>query len=302
MFTVKAKMCTTGVLLGITALLVILSACSQEAERRDKMQVVVTIPPLAEFVERIGGDRVHVSIMVSAGASPHSYEPTPGQLTDVANAKIYVKVGTPIEFEIVWLDKLLATNSRIAVCNASEGIDLITVEDVHEHTPVIGHGHTNDPHVWVSPENASIMVANIYQTMVAVDQKNTAYYAANKDAYLRTLDSLDEDIRRILGLKKQKKFLVYHPAWSYFARAYGIEQIAIEVEGKEPTARVLQAIITQARESGTNVIFASPQFNMKNAHVIAREINGTVILIDPLAKDYVANMRTIVQTLAQTME
>jgi len=285
-----------------TTLLLIIMACSQREERHDQMLVVVTIPPLAEFVEKIGGDKVHVSIMVPAGASPHSYEPTPGQLTDVANAKLYVKVGTPIEFEIVWLDKLLATNSGITVCNASQGIDLIGAGNGHDQTRTAGHGHTNDPHVWVSPGNARIMVATICQSMITVDPKNRPHYEMNRDSYLHVLDSLDRDIRKMFGVKNQKTFLVYHPAWSYFAHAYGIDQITIEVEGKEPTAQVLQAIIGQARERGIRVIFASPQFNTKSAEVIAREIKGAVILIDPLAQDYVANMRKIVHILAETME
>ncbi len=279
-----------------------LIVCSQPEDRHDRMRVVVTIPPLAEFVEKIGGEKVEISIMVPPGASPHSYEPTPGQLADVAKASVYVMVGTPIEFEIVWLDKLLATNSQITVCNASQGIDLIPVRDAHDHTSVIGHGHTNDPHVWVSPQNAMTMVTNICQTMITVDEKNRTYYEGNRDRYLVILDSLDTDIRRTLAQKQQKAFLVYHPAWSYFARTYGIEQIAIEVEGKEPTARVLQAIINQAREHRTDVIFASPQFNTKNVQLIAREIDGTVILIDPLARDYVSNIEKIAQVLADTME
>ncbi len=285
-----------------TVSLYVLIACSPPEEKHDRMRVVVSIPPLAEFVEKIGGEKVDVSIMVPSGASPHSYEPTPGQLTNVANAHVYVKVGTPIEFEIVWLDKLLDTNSKITVCNASQGIDLIPVRDIHEHSSVIGHGHTNDPHVWVSPQNAKTMVTNICQTMITVDEQHRTYYEKNRDRYLLILDSLDTDIRRTLVQKEQKTFLVYHPAWSYFARAYGIEQIAIEVEGKEPTAKVLQAIINQAQEHRTNVIFASPQFNTKSAQLIAREIEGTVILIDPLAKDYVTNIGKIAQMLADTME
>ena len=299
---IKSKPGTGAARKIMIAMLLLVIACSQPKEHQDKMRVVVTIPPLAEFVEKIGGSKVQVSIMVPAGASPHSYEPTPGQLTDVANAKLYVKVGTPVEFELVWLDKLLATNSGITVCNASEGIDLIDAGNGHEKTHTTGHGHTNDPHVWVAPGNAMIMVNNICRSMITVDPQNKQSYEMNRDSYLLVLDSLDRDITTILGTKKQRKFLVYHPAWSYFAHAYGIEQIPIEVEGKEPTAQVLQAIIVQARDRGIKVIFASPQFNTKSAEVIAREMNGTVILIDPLARDYVVNMRRILQILAATME
>ncbi|MGB3340318.1 MAG: zinc ABC transporter substrate-binding protein [bacterium] len=249
---------------------------------------MVSILPLAEFTEKIGGDRVLVSVMIPAGTTPHSYEPTPAQLTDLSTAHIYVKVGTPIEFEIAWLDKIMSVNKNMFLCNASQNLAL--------PEPDI------DPHVWLSPLNAQIMIENIYNTLIEIDTKSKALYYRNKQKYIEELSELNERIKNLLSDKKNRKFLVYHPAWGYFANAYDLEQISIETGGKEPTAKGILSIIEQAKRENIHVVFASPQFTTKNAQVIAREIQGTVILIDPLEKNYISNLTDIAEQLSQIME
>lgn len=273
--------------------LVFCLVCSQRTDLPKKVRVVVSIPPLAEFVERVGGDKITVSVMVPSGASPHSYEPTPGQLIDVGRAAMYVKVGAPIEFELVWLDKVLAVNRGIFVVDASSGIALRGMS-LHEKGV--------DPHIWLSPKNAAVMVENIYNGLVSVDPDNRQYYKQNKDTYLKQLDSLDHLIRQLLRDKKERKFMVYHPAWSYLAEDYALEQIPIEAEGKEPTAKDIQRIIEQARLYAIKVIFVSPQFNTKNAEVIAREIKGRVVTIDPLARDYSVTIGKVAEVFSETLE
>jgi len=274
-------------------LLVFCAACSQKTDQSEKVSVVVSILPLAEFVERIGGDKIAVSVMVPSGASPHSYEPTPSQLVEVSKAQMYVKVGSPIEFELAWLDKILAMNREIAVTDASSGISLrgMSLRDKEF-----------DPHVWLSPKNAVVMAKNIYNGLISVDPDNRRYYKQNKEIYINELDSLDHLIRQLLRDKKERKFMVYHPAWSYFAEDYELVQIPIEVEGKEPTAKDIQRIIEQARTYAIKVIFVSPQFNAKSAEVIAREIKGRVVMIDPLARDYSATIGKVAEVLSETME
>jgi len=274
-------------------LLVFCVACSQRTDTSKKERVVVSIPPLAEFVEKIGGDKVVVSVMVPSGASPHSYEPTPSQLGEVSKAKMYVKVGSPIEFELVWLDKILEMNREIAVTDASSGI-LLRGVSLHEKGL--------DPHVWLSPKNAAVMLENIYNGLISVDPDNRQYYKQNKEIYLNELDSLDHFIRQLLRDKKERRFMVYHPAWSYFAEDYDLEQIPIEAEGKEPTAKDIQRIIEQARTYAIKVIFVSPQFNTKSAEVIAREIKGRVVMIDPLARDYGTTIGKVAAALSETLE
>ncbi len=300
-----------GSLLLIYSLVLFIAGCSQQEERTDKIHVVVSIMPLAEFVEKIGGDRVTVSVMVPPGASPHTHEPTPGQLVKVSRADMYVKVGSPVEFELVWLDRIISMNKNMLVNDASFNIELVKVgcryvdsEGLHKHEAHTQEQHNRgyDPHIWLSPKNAKIMVRNIYNGFISIDPNNKNYYIANKEEYLNLLSSLDHDIEQILQEKSIREFMVYHPAWSYFAKDYNLAQIPVETEGKEPTAHGMERLIKHAKERNIKIIFASPQFNMKSAEVIAREINGLVVLIDPLEKEYIANMRKISKALAEVME
>ena len=286
-----------SVVISLIFLLLATIACG-EKEDTGKLNVVVSIVPLQEFVEKVGGEKVNVMVMVPPGASPHVYEPTPSQLRAVSAADMYVKVGTPVEFEVQWLEKLLAMNRTMHVCDASGGIETITVLHDREHM----HKTPIDPHVWLSPRNARIMVENICAGFVSIDSRHADYYETNRDAYVVRLDSLDRTVIAMLDGKQNRQFLVYHPAWHYFAEAYGLEQVSVEAAGKEPTALSMQHIIENARVHDINVVFVSPQFNTKSAEVIAREIGGRVVYIDPLNKDYVANIETVAKALGESME
>ena len=160
----------------------------------------------------------------------------------------------------------------------------------------------NDPHIWLSPLNARIMVENICSGLIEVDPVNEPYYIQNRDGYLRQLDELDEDISESLEGVESEAFMVLHPAWGYFAQDYGLEQIAIEVEGKEPSAKDIANLIDEALERNIEIVFASPQFNQQSAHTIADGIGGLVVSIDPLAEEYIPNMRMFLGYLAQGLE
>ncbi|NOR16724.1 zinc ABC transporter solute-binding protein [candidate division WOR-3 bacterium] len=283
-------------------ILIFTTGCPQQEKKSNKINVVVSIMPLAEFAEKVGRDKASVSVMVPPGASPHTYEPTPGQLVKLSKAKLYVKVGSPIEFELVWLDKILSANKDIFVVDVSYGIEFMNVVYKHNHEQNEHHYIGDDPHIWLSPKNAKIMVENIYNGFVSIDPDNKEYYLENKRSYLKELDELDLEIEILLADKINRRFMVYHPSWAYFARDYNLEQIPIEKGGKEPTARSIQFLIEQARIQNIRVIFASPQFNTESAEVIAREIKGQVVLIDPLQKDYITNMKKIARVLSEVME
>ena len=280
-------------LLIIFALAASALSCGQE-EASDKIGVVVTLQPQAEFVESIGGEMVKITVMVPPGASPHTYEPTPGQMTEAAKAKMYAKVGSGVEFELAYMDKIAAVNKNMLVIDCSEGIQLITSDDPDE--PGM------DPHIWVSPRNARIMVQNICAGLIQIDPENRAYYEMNRYTYLDKLDELDEEISSKLANVQNRAFIVFHPSWGYFARDYNLEQIAIEVDGKEPSAQDIARIIEEAEQRNIKVIFASPQFNPQSAKVIAKEIDGRVILIDNLARDYIGNLKVVLNELSQAME
>lgn len=286
-------------------LLVIFTGCVEvpqtEKEINKRIGVVVSILPQAEFVEKVGGDKVQVVVMVPPEASPHTYEPTPSQLKEVSKAKMYAKVGSGVEFELAWMDKIISVNKGMLVIDCSKRMELIEGEhdgEPHEHKEEHEH-HGVDPHIWLSPKNAKIMVENIYQGLIQIDPANQEYYARNKEKYLQELDELDNEITQALSGKKNRKIMVYHPAWAYFARDYGLEQIPIEGEGKEPTPQGIANLIKQAKENNITVIFASPQFSTKSAEVVAKEIDGEVVLISPLEKSYLENMRKVADAFAK---
>jgi len=254
-------------------------------DRLEKIRVIVTILPQAEFVEKVGGEKVQISVMVPPGASPHTYEPTPKQLIEASEADIYFQVGSGVDFETAFMDKIVKLNSKMLVVNCSKGIEILD----------------RDPHVWLSPRNAKRMVRNIYDAFVQVDPKNKEYYRRNMELYLKELDKLDREIREILKNATNRCFMIYHPAWGYFAREYNLTQIPVEKEGKEPTVRGLMALIDQARRLKMKVIFVSPQFDRKKAEIIAESIQGRIVFLDPLAKDYVDNLRSVTLKIAQSM-
>jgi zinc transport system substrate-binding protein len=279
-----------------------LSNDSEISNSSQKILVVASVLPQKEFVDAVGGDKVQTVIMVPPGADPHTYEPKASQLQQMANAGMYVQVGSGIEFEISWMDKIKSFNQNMYIMNGSKGINLIkssedehSTEDNSHHDE--GHGHSeSDPHVWVSPLNAMIMVENIYQGLVKTDPKNKEYYLINKENYLKKLRQLDKNITSELSDKKGTKILVYHPSWGYFCQEYGLTQIAIEKEGKDPTPKGMAILINQAKKDNIKVIFISPQYNTRSAEVIASEIGGKVVSIDELAPDYLNNMNHVVQS------
>ena len=271
------------------------AGCNSTPSETGKVGVAVSILPQAEFMERIGGDKVDVTVMVPPGASPHSYEPAPSQLTALSKAAMYAKVGSGVEFELTWMDKLIAQNQDMLVVDCSQGIQLLDMTVGEE-------AGTKDPHIWMSPVNAETMVKNITDGLIKVDPDNQSYYEKNRDDYLAELAQLDTDIRSGLEGVTNRTFMVYHPSFGYFAAEYNLTMLAIEDEGKEPTASGILHLIDEAKSLGIKVIFVEPQFNPQSAEVIANEIGGSVIYIDPLARDYLENLRSMSSELISTLK
>jgi zinc transport system substrate-binding protein len=271
-------------------------SCGEKSSDNDRMGVIVTILPQAEFAKSVGGEKVEVTVMVPPGADPHTYELTPNQMKKVSGAELYAKVGSGVEFELAWLNKITAQNKDMLVVDCSQGINLLqqTGDDEEEEGM--------DPHIWMSPLNVKVMVENICDGLVEIDPENKAYYEANRDAYLQKLTQLDQEIKEGLSGVTNRVFMVYHPAFGYFAKEYDLTMLSIEKEGKEPTAAGLARLIDQAKEHNIKVIFASPQFNPQSAKVIAGQIGGKVILIDPLAEDYIANMQRLLGEMVEAMK
>lgn len=286
--------------------------------------VVVSVLPQAEFVEKVGGDRVKTVVLIPPGASPVTHEPTPRQLREVSEARMYFIVGSGLPFEEVWLDKIEAVNSEMLIVDCSKGIELreLAAHQHYEEEPGELHeeeqleepeGHDGedeheaevheslDPHIWTSPVNSMVMVENIYQGLVEIDPENEAYYAENRDSYLEELDSLDASIRAKLEGREERNFMVFHPSWGYFAAEYELTMIPIEIEGKEPSVQDLANLISDAKEKNVKVIFVQAQFSTRSAEAIAEEIGGEVVPVDPLAKDYVSNMEEVSDIFARNL-
>jgi zinc transport system substrate-binding protein len=247
---------------------------SENASHRIK--VATTIAPLSDFVKAVGGEKVEVIVLVPPGAEPHTFEPTPSMMMDVAKADLYVMNGAGLEF---WMDKLLEANKKMVLLDSSQGIALL-----QERKNEI------DPHVWISLRNAGVQVNNICSGLIEVDSQNRDHYIKNRDAYLETLKALDEELNRTFAGKKNKIFIVHHPAWTYFARDYDLSQVPLMENEKEPGPKYLGEVIDLARKNNITTIFVEPEYNPKAAEVIAREMNTSIVTLDPLAKNYLENM------------
>ena len=219
----------------------------------DPISVATTIAPLAGLISAVGGDRVEIAVMIPPGAEPHTYEPTPSQMMEVANADVYIMNGAGLEF---WMEKVLDVNEKMLTVDSSRGVNLLSEE-----------GEIADPNIWMSIENAAIQVENIGNGLIQADPANENYYIRNKDNFLEELKALDRELNQSFAAKENKTFIVYHPAWSYFARDYDLIQVPIMEEEKEPGPQHLAGLIDLARKDNITTIFVDPQFNPKSAEV-----------------------------------
>jgi len=281
-----------------------------------KTRVAVSIPPQIYFVERIGGDLVDVMCMIPKGASPHIYEPSPMRMKLLSGADMYVRIR--IDFENAWWEKIAAANSRMLAVDSTRGIELLD-ENVHqqiksEHNAGNGgigkdasqggKGIWNDrhnPHIWLSPRMVKRQAENICQGLIKIDSEHRKTYKSNKEDFIRSLNILDNEIRTKLADLKTRHFMVFHPTWSFIAKDYDLEQISIEIEGKEPGAREMVRLAKIAAEKNISVIFLQPQNSRRTADAIARHIGARVKILDPLAADWMKNMRRVADVFAETL-
>ena len=280
----------------ILAILMILSSIALA-----KVNTVVSVVPQKSFVEAIGGDLVNVSVMVTPGSSPHSYEPKPSQMKNINDAQIYFSIG--VEFENAWLHRFASQNKKMKIIDSAKNIKKIEMKDRDhkEEKSHNGHNHEGlDPHIWTSPENIKMIAKNILDSLVAVDGKNRVVYERNYKNFVVQINETDKQIKTILkNIKHGTKFMVFHPAWGYFAHQYGLEQLAIEVEGKEPKPRELSHIMAEAKNEKVRAIFTQPEFSDKSAQIIANNLKIKVIKVSPLNADWSANLINMARAISQ---
>jgi zinc transport system substrate-binding protein len=264
----------------------------------EPLRVFVSVLPQQGFVERIGGEHVRVQAMVQPGHSPATYDPSPRQIAALAEAELYVRTGVP--FERVWMKRIRAANPDMRVLDLREGIETRRLEaHSHDHDhDYAGHGTEQDPHIWTSPLLVRAMSDAIRDALSELDPAHMADYARNQTAFAAELEALDREIRAMLADAPVRRFMVFHPAWGYFADAYGLTQVPIENEGKRPGPRSLNALIEQARREGIRVVLVQPQFDRRAAEQVAEAIGGRVVAMDPLDPDYVENLRRMARLIA----
>ena len=270
----------------------IIASYPLDGDAASKLSVYVSILPQKYFVQQICRELADVQVMVPSGASPATYEPKPRQMAAISKARIYFSIGVP--FESAWLKKIAGTNPAMAVVPTDRDIQKrpMAVDHHHEEQTPPEHG-TLDPHIWLSPPLVMIQARTILEAMQAADPVHRSVYESNFNAFMSQLSDLDTEVRGIFSGRTGRQFMAFHPSWAYFAQAYGLKQVPIEIEGKEPKPAHLRELIEHAREDKIQAVFVQPQFSARSAKLIAGEIGAQVIIADPLAEDWAENLRAV---------
>jgi len=270
-------------------------ACSSP-KTTDKPTIAVTILPQKYFVEKIAGDLVQVNVLVPPGASPELYSLMPSQMTGLSTTLAWLGIGQ-VGFEQGWVDKIRESNPRLEYFDTSKQADWIAgEEEIHgDHV----HMHGIDPHIWSSPNEVKKIATETYNALVQVLPEHKQVFMANLNRFQIEIDSLDADLRQIFEQLPSKKFLIFHPALTYLARDYSLEQVAMELDGKEPSPKHLKELAEMAKNENIKAIFVQKEFNMDNARQMAKEIGGEVIQVDPLSENWDDELRTIAKKIAQ---
>ncbi len=264
-----------------SAIIVAISIATAPDTHAQKIKTFVSILPQACFVERIGGPYVEVGVLVGPGQSPATYEPTPKQMAKLARSRLYFRIGTP--FEKAFIPKISDTYKNLKVIDTRKGIKLRYFKRSRD-------SQAPDPHIWLDPKLVKIQAENICNALVYSDPAHTAEYKGNLQVFQADLDRVDAKIATTLAPLKGSKFYVFHPAFGYFGDSFGLTQVAVEIEGKSPSAKQLVDLIKRAKKDNVKVIFVQPQFAEKNARVVAEAIGGAVVPMNPLARNYLKNL------------
>ncbi|MDO5575489.1 MAG: zinc ABC transporter substrate-binding protein [Fibrobacter sp.] len=298
--------------------------CNKPVTNSDKPVVFVSIQPQKYFVEKIVKDLAQIEVLVPAGSSPHTYEPKPSQMSHLSKASLYFAIG--IELENAWLEKIKKINPNLKIIHTDKNVNKIISQntdiihdknstnsdhDHHEHanhdhdeTADLHHDHHEhshsgpDPHIWLSPELVKKQAAIIAETFIQYDSTWKDTIVKNNESFLQELSQLQDSIRQILsGCESQKPFLVFHPSWNYFAKEFNLLEVPIELDGKEPSPKELGSILNFAKKLNINTIFVQPGFSDKSAQIIAKELNGTVSIADPLDSNWSQNLLNMAKAL-----
>jgi zinc transport system substrate-binding protein len=265
---------------------------SAAQSQTQKIKAFVSILPQAYFVERVGGPFVDVKVLVPPGQSPATYEPTPKQMSELGRSQIYFRIGTP--FEKSFISKISDISQHLKIIDTTKGIELRRFKQS-------GLSQIPDPHIWLDPKLVMIQARTICNALAQLDPVHEEEFKTNLSSFNADLINVDAKIAQTLAPVKGSKFYAFHPAFGYFGDSYGITQVAVEIEGKAPSAKQLTSIIKMAKKDNVKVIFVQMQFAKKGAQTVAEAIGGAVVPIDPLARDYLKNLEDIAENLKKAL-
>jgi len=254
------------------------------------LQVAVSILPQKYFVERIGGEEVRITVMIPPGANPAIYEPSPRQMASLSDCSLYLSIGVP--FEKAWLKRFKKGNPRLKIIPTDKWIAKIPMKSKRpSRNSSNSHTIELDPHVWLSPPLVVLQSRIILDALCSARPTSCSCFEKNYKTWINEIVELDLNLRRIFPpTLKARRFLVYHPAWGYFAAAYSLEQLPIELEGKAPSPRQLGHFIELAKGAGFKVLIVQPQFSNRAAKIVAQQIGARTVVLDPLAYQWKANL------------
>lgn len=284
-------------LTALAALAILQTACPAPPERAapdGPLDVVVSVPPQAYFLERIAGHRVRTTVLLSPGTSPEIASLSPRQRVALTRADLVVLVGHPaFAFEQRHVLPVLERHPELSTVSMAEALDLPETPSPDRHS----HHGAGDPHVWVAPRLVNAAAGSIADTLSRVDPGGAPIYRRRLEGFRAEIDALDREIRRELDRSTGDAFLTYHPAWGHFAAQYGLEQMAIEEHGKEPSSRHLVQLIEEARRREIRTIFAQGGLPQRGAEAVAEEIGARVVTLDPLARDWPGTLRKLARAV-----
>lgn len=252
------------------------------------VRVAASVPPLTWLAQQIGGERISVVNVVEPGQDPHMFEPTPRLMADLAESRLFLTCGMP--YELIIKEKIKSQNPSILFVDTSQSV--VLREEECSHAEEHDH-HAMDPHIWLDPRNAVIMGANICAALKQADGEGGEYYSTRQADLTSKLSELHKRLFERLAPCRGTSFYIYHPAFGYFAEAYGLKQVSVEVEGKEPSARQLAALVDRAKKERVRVVFAQRQFSTRSAEMLAQAIGGKIVLLDDLAPNIIENLDAI---------
>lgn len=269
-----------------------ISGCAtSQSKKKDssKIQIAVSIIPESTFVEAVGKDHVEVTTMIPPGSSPETYEPTPKQMTEFSKSDLFFSIGMPLE-----KNQLIPNlNTKTKVVSLDKA--------VQKQYPDLKLGEERDPHIWLSPKRVIVMIDTIVEELSKIDPQNTAFYQKNGDSYKDQIDAVDLKIQKSLLPVKNRKIIVFHPAFGYLADDYQLEMYALEEEGKESTPEHLRQMIDLAKKEHIKVIFYQAETDSNQSKAFAEELGGKTVQLEPLAKDYIGNLEKMIHIMVQVM-